>query len=212
MAKNYFDITLALAGICQAARLTQQLAHEGRCDDTALRTSLQSIMATSPPSTLAVFGNNAQALRIGMEALLCVLSIQHKPAGTELIRYTLGMMLLERRLHANQSAMGMLTTRITELDRQLMHFDLLSEQMFSALAALYVEIISPLGPRIQVTGAAPLLQNPQVQNKIRASLLAGIRSAVLWQQVGGGRLQLIFNRNQLIKEARCSLAPSLNDS
>lgn len=29
MAKNYYDITLALAGICQAARLVQQLAHQG---------------------------------------------------------------------------------------------------------------------------------------------------------------------------------------
>ncbi|EOK6379544.1 lysogenization regulator HflD, partial [Escherichia coli] len=27
MAKNYYDITLALAGICQSARLVQQLAH-----------------------------------------------------------------------------------------------------------------------------------------------------------------------------------------
>ncbi|MGQ7179328.1 high frequency lysogenization protein HflD, partial [Escherichia coli] len=26
MAKNYYDITLALAGICQSARLVQQLA------------------------------------------------------------------------------------------------------------------------------------------------------------------------------------------
>ena len=28
MAKNYYDITLALAGICQSARLVQQLAHQ----------------------------------------------------------------------------------------------------------------------------------------------------------------------------------------
>ncbi|NGZ58670.1 lysogenization regulator HflD, partial [Salmonella enterica subsp. enterica serovar Typhi] len=26
MAKNYYDITLALSGICQSARLVQQLA------------------------------------------------------------------------------------------------------------------------------------------------------------------------------------------
>lgn len=29
MAKNYYDITLATAGICQSARLVQQLAHQG---------------------------------------------------------------------------------------------------------------------------------------------------------------------------------------
>ncbi|MDU5848638.1 MAG: DUF489 family protein, partial [Cronobacter sakazakii] len=31
MAKNFYDITLALAGICQSARLVQSLAHEGTC-------------------------------------------------------------------------------------------------------------------------------------------------------------------------------------
>ncbi|MEG2041549.1 MAG: DUF489 family protein, partial [Hafnia sp.] len=46
MAKNYYDITLALAGICQSARLVQQLAHEGQCDNTAMRTSLNSILQT----------------------------------------------------------------------------------------------------------------------------------------------------------------------
>lgn len=29
MAKNYYDITLALAGICQSARLVQQLLTRG---------------------------------------------------------------------------------------------------------------------------------------------------------------------------------------
>lgn len=44
MAKNYYDITLALAGICQSARLVQQLAHQGHCDADALHVSLNSII------------------------------------------------------------------------------------------------------------------------------------------------------------------------
>ncbi|WP_201161234.1 DUF489 family protein, partial [Klebsiella grimontii] len=44
MAKNYYDITLALAGVCQAARLVQQLAHQGHCDSDALHVSLNSII------------------------------------------------------------------------------------------------------------------------------------------------------------------------
>ncbi|VTR41516.1 High frequency lysogenization protein HflD [Serratia fonticola] len=36
----------------------------------------------------------------------------------------------------------------------------------------------------------------------RATLLAGIRAAVLWQQVGGSRLQLMFSRNRLLKQAQ----------
>lgn len=44
MAKNYYDITLALAGICQSARLVQQLAHQGHCDADALHVSLNSVI------------------------------------------------------------------------------------------------------------------------------------------------------------------------
>ncbi|MCP5738100.1 DUF489 family protein, partial [Klebsiella pneumoniae] len=44
MAKNYYDITLALAGICQSARLVQQLAHQGHCDADAVHVSLNSVI------------------------------------------------------------------------------------------------------------------------------------------------------------------------
>ena len=41
---NYYDITLALAGVCQAAKLVQQLALNGDADQTALETSLNSLL------------------------------------------------------------------------------------------------------------------------------------------------------------------------
>ena len=67
MAKNYYDITLALAGICQSARLVQQLAHQGHCDADALHVSLNSIIDMNPSSTLAVFGGSEANLRVGLE-------------------------------------------------------------------------------------------------------------------------------------------------
>ncbi|HBV38504.1 MAG TPA: lysogenization regulator HflD, partial [Erwinia sp.] len=123
-------------------------------------------------------------------------------AGAELTRYTLSMMVLERKLSASKTALDDLSKRIAQLDRQLAHYDLESDTLLSAMAAIYVDVISPLGPRIQVTGSPAVLQNSQIQSKVRAALLAGIRSAVLWHQVGGGRLQLMFSRNRLVKEAK----------
>jgi high frequency lysogenization protein len=73
------------------------------------------------------------------------------------------------------------------------------------MAAIYVDVISPLGPRIQVTGH-PLSCKARRQAKVRATLLAGIRAAVLWHQVGGGRLQLMFSRNRLTTQAKQILA------
>jgi len=111
-------------------------------------------------------------------------------------------MVLERKLSASKTALDELSKRIAQLDRQLAHYDLESDTLLSAMAAIYVDVISPLGPRIQVTGSPAVLQNSQIQSKVRAALLAGIRSAVLWHQVGGGRLQLMFSRNRLVKEAK----------
>ncbi|EEP99805.1 hypothetical protein yruck0001_18160 [Yersinia ruckeri ATCC 29473] len=206
VAKNYYDITLALAGICQSARLVQQLAHEGQCDNSVLHTSLNSVLLTNPDSTLAVFGGEEKRLTMGLETLQVVLNANRQGSSAELTRYVLSLMVLERKLNAKKSAMNMLGERISQLDRQLAHFDLESETMMSALASIYVDVISPLGPRIQVTGNPTMLQSTLVQAKVRAALLAGIRATVLWQQVGGSRLQLMFSRNRLFKQAQSILA------
>ncbi|QKJ86806.1 high frequency lysogenization protein HflD [Paramixta manurensis] len=212
MAKNYYDITLALAGICQSAHLVQQLAHQGHCDDEALKTSLRSVLDLNPPSTLAVYGNDPNGLRFGLETLLAVLnSTSRQGAGAELTRYTLSLMVLERKLSASKGALNTLAQRIAQLDRQLAHYELESETITGAMAGIYVDVISPLGPRIQVTGSPAILQNSQIQSRVRAALLAGIRSAVLWRQVGGGRLQLMFSRNRLASEAKRILA-SMNSA
>ncbi|WP_226020119.1 high frequency lysogenization protein HflD [Serratia symbiotica] len=206
MAKNYYDITLAIAGISQSARLVQQLAHQGQCDRKALHTSLSSLLQMDSPSTLAVFGGEERKLKVGLETLMAVLNVSNKGAGAELTRYTLSLMVLERKLHANKQAMQTLGDRLSQLDRQLAHFDLESDTIISALAGMYVDVVSPLGPRIQVIGSSAILQNPQVQSKVRAVLLAGIRAAVLWQQVGGSRLQLMFSRHRLLKQAQNIIA------
>ncbi|HAB73803.1 MAG TPA: lysogenization regulator HflD [Pantoea sp.] len=207
MAKNYYDITLALAGICQSAHLVQQLAHQGQCQPDALNVSLRSVIDLNPGSTLAVFGNDEANLRLGLETLMAVLnSSSRQGMGAELTRYTLSMMVLERKLSGNKSALDTLAQRIGQLDRQLAHYELGSETITSAMAAIYVDVVSPLGPRIQVTGSPAVLQNPLLQSKVRATLLAGIRAAVLWQQVGGGRFQLMLSRQRLLREAKTILS------
>ncbi|MHB2094416.1 MULTISPECIES: high frequency lysogenization protein HflD [Pantoea] len=207
MAKNYYEITLALAGVCQAAHLVQQLAHQGHCNNAALQVSLRSLLDLNPGSTLAVFGNDEANLRPGLEALMAVLnSGSRQGASADLTRYTLSLMVLERKLHGNKTALNTLAQRISQLDRQLAHYELESDTITSAMAGIYVDVISPLGPRIQVTGSPQVLQNSQVQSKVRAALLAGIRAAVLWQQVGGGRLQLMFARQRLLREAKTLLS------
>jgi high frequency lysogenization protein len=66
---------------------------------------------------------------------------------------------------------------------------------------VYADTISTFRLRIQVSGNPSVLQREENAAKVRALLLAGIRSAVLWRQTGGRRWQLIFARKKVIRLA-----------
>ncbi|WP_428773430.1 high frequency lysogenization protein HflD [Vibrio sp.] len=203
MANTIYDRTIAFAGMCQAVALVQQMAKDGYCDSDAFETSLNAILNTNPSSTLNVFGREAN-LKIGLECL--VKGIDSTPAGSEITRYIISLMALERKLNSRRDAMSQLGDRISMLHRQLEHYDLLDENMISNLASVYLDVISPIGPRIQVTGTPSVLQQTSNQQKVRALLLSGIRCAVLWRQVGGKRRHLIFGRKKMIEQAQILLA------
>ena len=56
--------------------------------------------------------------------------------------------------------------------------------------------------KIHILGSPDYLRQELVQNKIRAVLLAGIRSAVLWKQMGGTKWQILFFRRKLLATAK----------
>ena len=65
------------------------------------------------------------------------------------------------------------------------------------LEDIYVQTISGLGRRLQVSGNSAALKKPLAATRIRALLLAAIRFAWLWRQLGGRRWQLLLQRRQL---------------
>ncbi|ENY70736.1 lysogenization regulator [Aeromonas diversa CDC 2478-85] len=202
MSDKYQDRTMAFAGICQAAALVQQVARNGSCDEVALRESLSSILVTNPSHPLEVYNNTHLAIRDGYRALVEQLGADGNQKNAELTRYVVSLIALERKLAKRKDLLGMLSERIGQIDRQLQHFDLLDEQIVSNMASIYSDLISPIGPRIQVAGTPLYLQQPMVQHKVRALLLAGIRAVVLWRQVGGSRTQIIFARKKMVELAK----------
>ncbi|MFR9719315.1 high frequency lysogenization protein HflD [Aeromonas diversa] len=202
MSDKYQDRTMAFAGICQAAALVQQVARNGSCDEAALRESLSSILVTNPSHPLEVYNNTHLAIRDGYRALVEQLGADGNQKNAELTRYVVSLIALERKLAKRKDLLGMLSERIGQIDRQLQHFDLLDEQIVSNMASIYSDLISPIGPRIQVAGTPLYLQQPMVQHKVRALLLAGIRAVVLWRQVGGSRTQIIFARKKMVELAK----------
>lgn len=203
MANTLYDRTIAFAGICQAVALVQQVARNGHCDSAAFETTLKTIVNMTPRNTLDVFGDESN-LKLGLETLIN--GIDGSPTGSEATRYIISIMSLERKLNARSDSMSQLGDRLTIIERQTEHYDLLEDQMISNLASVYLDVISPVGPRIQVSGTPAVLQQTTNQHKVRALLLAGVRCAVLWRQVGGKRRHLLFGRKKMLEQAKILLA------
>jgi len=99
----------------------------------------------------------------------------------------------------------MMGQRLDQVKRQLHHFTINDDAVIANMASIYSDIISPLGAKIHVAGSPNQLQQQAVQQKIRTLLLAGVRAAVLWRQVGGKRRHLFFSRKALVKTAKQQL-------
>ena len=120
----------------------------------------------------------------------------------DVMRYALSIIHLESRLRKNHDMMNQLGNNIQSSLRQAEHFHLTHESVIGGLADTYQKTLSTLSFRIKVTGNPQVLQNSLNANKVRALLLAGVRGAILWRQVGGRRWHLLFNRKRYMKDAQ----------
>ncbi len=192
---------LALAGVCQAAALADQLANNGAVADyKAFDTSLNSLYEMNPKDTLAVFGGDTSGLKPGLRAL--EQAFGRNEDYLNILKYSLTLLALQRKLmnrpdYLETIQKGILDSRVLrEGDNNF------PPVVISKLANTYTQTISLLQPRIIVSGKPFYLKQPAITEKIRAVLLAGIRSAVLWSQLGGSQWQLLFKRQSLIDAAR----------
>ena len=81
------------------------------------------------------------------------------------------------------------------------YFEMSRVSLVSKIDGLYQETVSTLNPRILVRGEQIHLTNPDTAGKIRVLLLAGIRAAVLWHQLGGSRWKLVISRKKYVRSA-----------
>jgi len=202
---NFQSRTLALAGVFRAATLVNILANEGTISDDDLRISIESIFETDPNDVIQVFGS-IDNLSQGFSTLNNQLGKDSNNRNIDIARYVVSMLFLERRLMKNPGMLEILSTGVELATRQSEHFSKTHENVIANIADLYSRTISELGPRIMVNGEQHFLTTTSISNKIRTVLLGGIRSAVLWQQLGGRRWHVLFQRNRYLRESRRLLA------
>ena len=189
---------IALGGVFQAAVLVDQLARTGQVAEEPLACLLGSLLVRDPGSTLEVYGGQVAPLREGLGALSSTLERNPNSLQREPLRYALAMTALERKLEKRGDLLDLIGRRLTQIQSQVEHFGVAHENVIAACGGLYEDTLSTFKQRIQVHGEMRYLQQSATASRVRALLLAGIRSARLWRQLGGHRWQLVLNRRKLL--------------
>jgi len=191
---------VALGAVFAAASLADRIARTGQVPEAPVACLIGSLLVRNPSNTLEVYGGDTLNLKDGFKALASALERNPASLQREPLRYALAMLGLERQLNARNDLLEIMGSRLDQIEQQVQHFGVAHENVIAACGGLYQDTISTFRQRIQVHGDMRFLQQPANAAKIRALLLAGIRSAMLWRQLGGHRWQLLFSRRKLLDQ------------
>jgi high frequency lysogenization protein len=201
MSKENTNRTLALAGALQATELVRQAAWHGAWSGYAATACMNSLFQLEAESVAEVYGDPKQ-MRLGLETLITVL--QGGQNNNDALRYAIALLQIERRFRANHKMQEQVGRSLEEIRSAGMDMpeEEIEDYKATRVAAIYTETISKLSPRIVVNGRPQYLKTERVVTWVRSLLLAGLRSAVLWNQLGGGRMELMFGRRKIMDQAK----------
>ncbi len=202
--QNFSEITLALAGICQAIDCVQSIARNGQANNDDMETLFKATLKLDSISAEDIYGNHKD-LSTGFKAIQTQLSGSKTDANFG--RYLINILTLEKQFSSNSKMMTLMGNKINQANRLFDYQDSeeVNSDLIQQLASTYKDTISTLSTKIQVTGNSKYLEQSSNQHLIRALLLSAIRSAVLWRQVGGKKRHFVFNKNAIIETAKAYL-------
>lgn len=192
--------TLALAGIFQSAALIEQLATEGKLNQAAFDCCFDSLFTFEAPTALDVFGN-LSGLSRGLKVLTQALDSNNQHPGKNVTYYALSMLKLSAKLKRDLNMAAQVQEKLQKTESLSRDFELSRQSVISKIDGVYQSTISTMTPRIMVQGEQTYLSNSDNASKIRTLLLAGIRAAVLWYQLGGNQWKLVFSRKKYLLSA-----------
>ena len=188
------DRVLALAGLAQALRQVRRIAETGQADAAVLVTSLDSVFRIDAATLEDVYGG-AREVRPGLLLLRDYLSNQG--SDTQLPKLALAVTQLERRFSADDAVGEAVHEGILAIKPRAEQLGSSHPEVLSALGSLYAETVSHLRPKVMVQGNPHYLGQADIVAEIRAILLAALRSAVLWRQMGGSAWDIFLRRRAM---------------
>ncbi|WP_027080039.1 high frequency lysogenization protein HflD [Luteimonas mephitis] len=186
---------LALAGLVQALKQVRRIAETGQADASVLSTALDSVFRIDAESPEAVYGGIGD-LRPGLVLLRDYFGNRNKDEA--LPRLALAVLQIERRFVRDGAMVQQVQEGIASTATIADRLGSSHPDVLAALGKLYADTVSNLRPKVMVQGNPHYLGQADIVSEIRALLLAALRSAVLWRQMGGSLFDFLLGRRQML--------------
>ena len=194
MSDTIDDRVLALAGLLQALAQVRRAADTGQSEAAQVQSALDSVFRIDATSTEAVY-DGAVNLRGGLRLLRDYLANGHQDEA--LGKLAMAVLQLERRFVGSDDIATQVHTGVKGLSAPAERLGSAHPDVVAGLGSLYADTVSTLRPRVMVQGNPHYLGQSGVVAEIRALLLAALRSAVLWRQMGGSLWDFVFKRREM---------------
>jgi high frequency lysogenization protein len=204
MQNKYQNVTIALAGMLQSVALVRELTQTGRTNKPAFESTIHSILRINAKSVPEVFGG-IYGVKLGLEKIVHAFDARQTTDRLQ-NRYLLSLIYLQKKLSRSPKILMTLMKRLEQIRKQADYFSITHPTVISNLADIYLTTISTFHFRVVILGTERVLHAKENMEKVRALLLSGVRAAVLWRQVGGSRLQILFSRAKIKACAEMLLA------
>lgn len=195
---NETDRIMAMASLLQSCLLIRQIARHGEWDEQVAATCIYSLFQMDADSVTDVYGDY-QGLQSGLKYLKNILQHKIERADIEITRYALSLLHLERKLIEKRGMLDKIRQQLYAIQNEFNIRDITNTTLHSRIADIYVSTISTIPPKIQVEGEREYLAQISNTWRVRTLLFCGIRSAVLWRQLGGTRWGLFWGRKRILR-------------
>ena len=189
--------TIALAGLYQACQIVSKIAWNGEYNEQELEPLINCIIKVDSTNTENIY-LNVSKLESGLVYFRKQIVGDIFTRSSETRRYIASLNKLSDTLMSDNSC-------INKIQLLLKNFSEKSESMTTdqktiELSNIYQQTLSKFEPRIVVNGENKFLTDENHSSRIRTALFAGVRSVILWRQLGGSKLKLLFLKGQFSKQ------------
>ncbi len=194
---------LALAGLLQSLQEVRHLAENGRVNQARLDTAIGSVLRIDADSVAEIYGGVAP-VGDGLRTLIGY--IDSRIADAHLPKLAMAVLQLEASFSQQADVVERVRSEIASLSGPAHNQGATHPELLARFGEIYSRHLSPLKPKVMVQGSPHYLGQPQVIGEIRALLLAALRSAVLWRQLGGSQWDFLLKRGEMKRAAQQLLA------